>query len=179
MAGPCQSCAERAWFLERNIVVAQYSGVMRELFHNLKFNNVRSLYRHCIDHAHRRLDAAGLSLSAVTAIPMNRRKRWTRGYNQSELIARELARRIRVPYLRLLRETPGAGTQREMGYRDRFLNALDRYRVIDPEAVCGHRILVVDDIFTTGATLNEAARQLRKAGAREVFSLTIARAGIK
>jgi ComF family protein len=121
--------------------------------------------------------AAGVEM--VTSVPMNRDKKWERGFNQSELMARRLAQRLGMPYIALLAENPRSATQRKLHSRDRYLNVLGRYRAINSTAAFGKRVLLVDDVLTTGATINECARMLFSGGASDVIALTVARAGIK
>jgi ComF family protein len=107
------------------------------------------------------------------------KKKWKRGYNHSEDISKVLSGLLKKPYRELLYEKRKRGGQKFLGYRERFLNIINRFGVKKDADFSGRRILLVDDIFTTGATINECARVLRSKGALEVFSLTIARTGIK
>ena len=115
----------------------------------------------------------------VTSVPINRIKKWRRGFNQSELIAKAVAERMGKQYRILLKDRYKFKTQKKLSYRDRFLNILNRYKIINEKFIRGKNILVIDDIFTTGATLNECARILLSAGASKVYSLTMAGADIK
>jgi ComF family protein len=152
---------------------------MKKLLHELKFGRVRKLHRFLGDLACAGLAGRGISADLITWVPMNPKKRRDRGFNQSELIARVMSKRTGIPCRSLLSERRGAGKQRELGLRDRFINILGRYEAASGASLSGQSVLLVDDIFTTGATINECARQLRNAGARSVISLTMARADIK
>jgi predicted amidophosphoribosyltransferase len=100
-----------------------------------------------------------------------------RGYNQSDVLARALARQWRIPVLSELlvrtRETP---TQTALTPETRLANVAGAFAVAKPPASAV--LLVVDDVFTTGATLAEAARALEQAGAKKVYGITFARAPI-
>ncbi len=177
-SGACSVCGTRAWYVDENIVVADYRGTMRTAVRKYKFSGARRLARPFAELAAQRItDAEGATTcDIVTAVPMGRTKRWRRGYNQSEEVARLVARRLGVPYRRLLRENRGALVQKTLGYRERFLNILGRFSVSPRRMPDGARVLVVDDIFTTGATINECARVLKGAGARAVYGCALARA---
>ena len=110
---------------------------------------------------------------------MNRVKKWERGFNQSELIAKRLSATLNKPYLSILKEKSSYKTQKTLGYRERFLNIMDRYKIQNIKKIKGKNILIIDDVFTTGATINECARIIKSFGAENVYSLTIARADIK
>jgi len=110
---------------------------------------------------------------------MNRIKKWERGFNQSELIAKWLSETLNKPYLPLLKEKSHYKTQKTLSYRERFLNILDRYKILNIKKISSKNILIIDDVFTTGATINECARIIKSFGGANVYSLTIARADIK
>lgn len=177
--GLCPVCSGRRWYLDANITVAAYDGVMKSLLRELKFGRVRKLHAVLGDLAYSELAGRRVSADVMTWVPMNPKKRRDRGFNQSELIARRVSKRTGIPCRRLLSERRGAGKQRDLGLRDRFINILGRYETAAGARLSGQSVLLVDDIFTTGATINECARQLMNAGARNVISLTMARADIK
>ena len=175
----CPVCAGRHWYLDANIAVAEYRGVMKSILRELKFGRVRKLHAVLGGLAAAAVSARGVPADIITWVPMNAGKKRDRGFNQSELIARLLSRKTGIPCREMLYERRGAGVQRRLGLRDRFINILDRYETAAGADVSGRSVLVVDDIFTTGATVNECARQLKNAGARKVISVTMARADIK
>ncbi len=116
----------------------------------------------------------------ITPVPLSSRKKWKRGFNQSGVVARMIARRAGIRYAELLLEQGMSRRQKTLGFGERFFNVMGRYAVRSGVSL-EHTpsVLIVDDVFTTGATVNECARILRQAGARRVFSVTMARAGIK
>ena len=110
-------------------------------------------------------------------VPLHlQRLRW-RGFNQAQLLARPLARAAGVPLdpysLQRVRPTR---PQVELDEKERRRNVAGAFRVSRPKAVAGHRILLVDDVYTTGATVDECSRVLLRAGARSVDVLALARA---
>jgi ComF family protein len=120
--------------------------------------------------------------SALMPIPLAPKRLRERGYNQSEVLARALARQWRIPVLVnalvRARETP---TQTALTPETRLANVAGAFRVIDDQCsmINDHStLIIVDDVFTTGATLAEAARALEQAGARRVTGVTFARAAI-
>lgn len=111
----------------------------------------------------------------LTWIPISRQRKRSRGYDQSELLAKALAEELGwelTPTLRKIRNTRPQSTMG--GAPQRRANILGAYQVIDPDLVRDKRILLVDDIITTGATASEAARMLLTAGAKEVKLATLA-----
>jgi len=135
---------------------------------------MRRIHRHLGEIMYNAVKGESLDADVVTSVPMTGAKVWKRGFNQSELVARGLAARLGCEYRDLLAEKGSSRTQKDLQYRDRFLNILGRYAP-GKAAIRGRKVLLVDDVFTTGATLNECARVLRDAGAVKVFAVTIAR----
>jgi competence protein ComFC len=113
----------------------------------------------------------------LVPVPLHRARRRERGFNQSKLLARELARPRRLPVLtgslvKLRNAPPQAGLRAT----DRERNVIGAYAVRRPERVRGWTLVLVDDVTTTGATLRECARVLMEAGAKEVRVITLAQA---
>ncbi len=115
--------------------------------------------------------------SALAPIPLAPKRLRQRGYNQSDALARALGRQWRVPVLpHLLARTRETPTQTALTPETRLANVAGAFAVARPRAPSV--VILVDDVFTTGATLAEAARALAQAGATRVMGVTFARAAI-
>lgn len=115
------------------------------------------------------------SWDLITWVPLSRRRLRERGYDQARLLAAETAKRLGTEAVRTLEKPVNTARQSATGSREkRAANISGAYRVPDPALVAGRRILLIDDIVTTGATLSEAARTLRTAGAAEVVCAALA-----
>ena len=159
--------------------MGRYRGTLRSLIHLLKFSDRPDLAVPLAARAHtflRRKGTAVLPVDLLVPVPLPLTRRLRRGYNQSTELAVALARRMDVAVERSclgrrLRGRPQAGlpaTRREANVRGAFF--LRRLA-----AVRGRAVLLVDDIWTTGATLRECARILRGGGARRVTAFSLAR----
>lgn len=115
----------------------------------------------------------------VMAVPMHWLKRWARGFNQAELLAKPVAHRLGVPLARNLKRRKLGKSQAGLDFADRMTNLKNAFYLRHPEQLAGRRILLVDDVFTTGATLRSAASLLKQAGARRVCALALARAELR
>ena len=113
---------------------------------------------------------------AVVPVPLHWRQRWQRGFNQSELLARGIARRRGVPVIAALRRVRHTATQTGLSNTSRRRNVAGAFEVRHRRPVAGKRILLVDDVMTTGSTVAACAAALRRAGALRVVVLTVARA---
>jgi ComF family protein len=110
------------------------------------------------------------------AVPLYPKRERERGYNQSALLAQRLARRVGIPFRgRLLWRHRPTATQTHLTAAQRVHNVMGVFSVPWTRPVRGARIVLVDDVMTTGATVNECARALKAAGAAAVMVLTVAR----
>ncbi|MFQ5789289.1 MAG: ComF family protein [Acidobacteriota bacterium] len=114
--------------------------------------------------------------AAVVPVPLHRRRRRQRGYNQAELLARTVAALAGVPLRRgVLSKIKPRPPQAELSAKARLTNAVGAYHARLPAWLRGRDVLLVDDVFTTGATAEACARALLTAGAASVDVLTVAR----
>ncbi len=114
-------------------------------------------------------------IDCIMAVPLSPRKQRERSYNQAGLLGRDLARRLHLPCRAGLVRCHDTMSQTHLNMVSRRRNVRGAFAARIPEWIRGRRILVVDDVMTTGATLDECARILRRAGAVSVYALTVAR----
>ena len=153
-----------------------YDGVVREGVRRLKFHQqpqiAETLGREMAAFA--RNVYAGIQIDLVSFVPMTRREKRERRYNQSELLAKAAAQELLLPCVPTLEKLYETRRQRTLDHRRRSGNVFGVFEAIDPAAIADKRILLCDDLRTTGATLTECAKMLRIRGAREVLCLTAA-----
>ena len=174
----CAACRRRPPAFDRGAVACDYADVVRAIVHAFKYDGRRSLARPLgrllREAGHAVLDGA----DAVVPVPLHPWKRMRRGFNQ----AADLARMLDLPVRPVLRRSRATRTQAGLTPRQRRHNmagafALARWPCRARETAIRHQVLVlVDDVMTTGATLDACARVLKRAGAKEVRTLTLARA---
>ncbi|MGE4548534.1 MAG: ComF family protein [Intestinibacillus sp.] len=109
----------------------------------------------------------------VTYVPISFGRFWERGYNQSELVARRLARQFALPCVPLLQKRAFVARQSDKLKAERKQNVENVFRLRRGVALTGQRVLLVDDVLTTGATLSACARALRQGGAERVFAVAM------
>jgi competence protein ComFC len=108
-------------------------------------------------------------------VPLHRQRQSERGYNQADLIARPLARRLRIPYRAvLLTRTKPRPDKRILSISERWESVRGAFATRPGSRIDNLRVLLVDDVMTTGATLDACAKALRQAGAKSVIGLTVA-----
>ncbi len=151
-----------------------FEGSLQKLIHLFKYGKVESLAGPLSRLLLRALPR-DLNFDHVMAMPMHWRKRWERGFNQAELLAMPLARRFGLKLSGNLRRKRYTKSQAGLDERERRENLKGSFAVRRPEQITSKRVLLIDDVFTTGATLRAAAEALKNAGAVHVSVLTLAR----
>ncbi|MER2151927.1 MAG: ComF family protein [Candidatus Limivicinus sp.] len=151
-----------------------YTGAVQKSLQRYKFHGGAAYYRLYAGLMAECIRAYGETYDRVCWVPLSRKSLRQRGYDQAELLAEEVGRQMNLPCERLLVKIRNNRTQSRTGsMQERLENVKGVYRCC--KAPAGERILLVDDIVTTGATLSEAAGTLLDAGAKSVTGLTVAR----
>ena len=151
-----------------------FEAELRELIHVFKYGRVETLAGPLGRFLALALPRAE-RFDVVVPMPLHWMRQWKRGFNQSELLAREIARRGGTPMRNLVRRSKSTSPQAGLTNAKRRANVSGAFHVRRPEQVRGLRILLVDDVMTTGATASACARELKRAGAARVALLTVAR----
>jgi ComF family protein len=184
----CAPCRMAPPEFERAAAWGVYSGGMREAIQLLKYERAESVARplgRLLVRVIERMGEGGMERELVViAVPLFAAKQRQRGYNQSVLLAEEAMRslerngsgwRLNAAHRAVIR-TRQTESQFGLISRERRRNLRGAFTVKDPAAVSGSNVLLIDDIYTTGATARECARVLRQAGATKVWVATVARA---
>ena len=187
--GACRSCLrklpyvpggerrEKTKNVSRCIVPLYYRDAVRESLLRYKFEGItayKDIYAELIADAVRE---SGEACDVITWAPLSKKRLKKRGYDQTELIARALSARLNLPCVRTLEKVRDNPPQSSIDdERERKKNVSGVYRCIDMDAVRGKRLLFVDDIVTSGATIAECAGVLKDCGAESVIAAAVASA---
>ncbi|MBQ7209101.1 MAG: YraN family protein [Lentisphaeria bacterium] len=158
-----------------SISLFEHRGLGRTLIHKLKYGGHPELARPLGRLGADAVSEAGFAPDLVTAVPMHWLRKALRSYDQAALFGESAARYLHVPFRVLLKRTRLGRRQATLGRTARLKNLRGAFVCVSPERVAGKKILLVDDVYTTGSTLTAAAKELVKAGAAAVFLLTISR----
>ena len=168
---------EKAEFVERVVAPFRYGDEVKESIHRYKFggrDHYAGIYAAYMADA---LRESHMEFDVLSYVPLHPRRRRSRGYDQAELLARELGKLLGAEVKPLLKKVRNAPPQSgKTGAAERRANISGCYALLDGAEAENRRILLVDDVFTTGATLSECARVLLMAGAEEVSAVTVANA---
>lgn len=171
MSTPCPRCAGGSHSLDAILAVVEFDGLGREAVHALKYHE-----RHAISGLLGRLMAESARSSEATLVVPTRlhpRRRRERGYDQASLLGAHVARSLRIQHApRVLRRTRYTRQQALLDGDDRRHNVAGAFNAAT--SLVGQRVLLVDDVMTTGATLSAAAEAMKAAGAESVCGLVFA-----
>ncbi len=173
----CPRCETRPPVLKQLRSWAAFSGPLRRALHRIKYRRDMALADTLtVSLATFYRNALQWHLDMVIPVPLSARRRKERGYNQAALFALPFALALRLPYRpRALERIRHTRSQVDLSWRERQQNVAGAFRAV-PKHVAGKDVLLMDDVATTGATLNACAAALHEAGARAVYALTVARA---
>jgi ComF family protein len=173
--GRCGLCRAGLRGFDAAYCYGAYGGELRDVIHLFKYDRIKPLARPLGDLL---LEALPLdeSFDAVAPVPLHWRRRWQRGFNQSEMLGRIVARRRGIPLRDVLRRVRATDAQAGLSHTARRKYVAAAFGVRAGERLDGQRWLLVDDVMTTGSTVAACARALKKAGAARVAVLTVARA---
>jgi ComF family protein len=173
--GQCAMCRLGLSGFDSAFTYGSYEGALRKLIHLLKYDGMRPLARPFGDFLARALPR-DQRFDLVVPMPLHWRRRWDRGFNQAELLACEVAKRWNVPVRNIARRTRATSPQAGLTHAKRRANVTGAFSVKRGTRLDGMRVLLVDDVLTTGASAGACARALKRAGARHVVLVTVARA---
>lgn len=172
--GRCALCRNGLTGFDAAFAWGDYSGSLRQLIHLFKYSGCSPLAEPlgiCMSRALPRSQAFDL----IVPMPLHWRRRLGRGFNQSEALARVLARRIGTPVSNAIQRRKATPPQAGLTSAERRTNMSGAFRVSKRKQVAGRHVLLVDDVLTTGATAGACAAALKRAGAARVTVLTLAR----
>lgn len=180
MSNYCLVCKNK----KRNFDIARstffYQSLVVKCIVDFKFNSAKFLAKplsYFLAETYRRYNFCA---DMLVCVPMTNNKLKKRGYNQADLLAKNLSCLIDVPYIEnALIKVKDTQSQVDLKFNERNKNIEKAYKVKNKQIFSNMKVLLVDDVLTTGATCDECARVLKNAGAEKIFVLTLARTHIK
>ena len=174
----CANCANRHLHFEAAVSAYRSRGVAREVVHRFKYGrqiHLRRLLGDWLVEALKDSRLAARRFDLVVPVPLHPARQRERGFNQAELLAAELRRVSGLTVRNVLQRTRYTATQTQFDRSERMENLRGAFRLRRGSNVQDLRMLLVDDVLTTGSTLSECASVLREAGALSVHAVTAAR----
>ncbi len=166
-------------YILKIISASYYKGTIRQMIHTFKYEGIKE-----IAHTLAQLMYYSIVIpqtTYITAVPLHNNRLLERGFNQSAVVAQELAELTKIPYLDLLERVAFTQPQAEIKDQEqRKLNVVNQFalnKCVTSDQLKDATVLIIDDVCTTGSTLNECAKVLKAAGVTEVIGLTVAHGG--
>ncbi|MEG1361367.1 MAG: ComF family protein [Lachnospiraceae bacterium] len=171
----CYDCERHKHEYIRGRGVWIYNHALKESIYRFKYANKREYAAFYAQQMYEQLGEwiQSLGVDAIIPIPLHSKKKRQRGYNQSELIAKALSARIKIPVnTRLLIRDKNTGPQKERNDIERKINLKNAFKIRTNELQL-KKILLLDDIYTTGSTIDAAAKVLKESGALEIYFISV------
>ena len=163
---------------EELMYIFKYEGQVRKLILDYKFNEKSYMYKTFVNFLlnDKKIFENIKKYDKIIPVPISKKRYKERGYNQSLLIAREIAKNEKVKLRNnVISKVKNNNTQSKLNKEERAENVKNVYKITNNKEIIDKNILLIDDIFTTGATLNECSKMLKQASAKKVDVLTIAK----
>ena len=172
--GVCAACRSGLRGFDTAASFGFYEGTLRGLIHLFKYSGMKPLARPLAEYLERALSVDD-RFDVVVPVPLHWRKKMDRGFNQSELLAKYLAKRRQIPVMNALRRKRTTAAQASLAIAGRRRNVAGAFTARPKANLAGKRILLIDDVMTTGATASACAAALKRGGAKSVSLVTLAR----
>lgn len=174
--GVCFECKSKNYEFEQAVSTFEYSGKVLKALHDFKYKGVEQNFEPLGEYMCETFFSWDICPDVITFVPMTAKKLKQRGFNQAELLARFVAKHVNIPCAEIVEKLKDNLVQASLNYEARQQNIKDCF-VVKPDyrkLIKGTTILLIDDIFTTGATSNEISKILKHAGAEKIYVLTLA-----
>jgi ComF family protein len=175
----CANCAHRTIYFDAAVSAYRGHGIVRQIIHEFKYGrqiHLRHLVARWLNSALNDERLRESHFDVIMPVPLHPARQRERGFNQASLLAELLSAQTSIPVKPLLERTRYTTTQTALDRSERMENLHNAFRLRKNADVRGLRVLLVDDVLTTGSTLNECARILKRASAFSVHAATAARA---
>jgi ComF family protein len=173
--GLCNDCLKMEKIFDKNLALFQYKDKTKELINDFKYHNKSYLYKMFGFQMVRFLkDIKMTNIEAIVPVPIHKSKELNRGYNQSELLASYISFNLGLPMLKLVKRNKDTIPQSRLEGYARWNNMSGAF-AINKGMQLPDRVLLVDDIYTTGSTVNECSKVLKLNGTDNIICLAIAR----
>lgn len=171
----CYDCKKKSHLFEKNLALWEYDENIKRAIYGFKYSNKRYYARFFADEVYRRFqkEISSWEAEVIIPVPLHSTKKKIRGYNQAELISVELSKLSGIPIdSQILIRSKNTLPQKEFNDKER-LNNIEKAFQITENGVKYKKVILVDDIYTTGATLDECTKVLKGAGVEWVYCICL------
>lgn len=171
--GVCLNCKNHNFYFDYARAVFIYEGAVKQAIHKMKISSAKYITEAFASSMYYYFKGLNWNIDFITFIPMHKSRLKFRGYNQAKELAIQLANKLNKPLIDCFEKIKNTPNQTSLSGKDRQENLKGAFKLIHKD-VKDKNILIIDDIFTTGATSNEVSKLLRNKNANKIYVLTIA-----
>lgn len=171
----CPDCNRSEKYFDMAFSCFQYKDMGKTIIHKLKYEGCRDISHTLAPLMHQKIADEGIKVDAVVPVPIHRSKEESRGFNQAQLIAEDIAAILDIPLWNCIMRTKETKEQFKLDKINRILNIHDAFCMnLLYNNVKYEKVLLVDDVYTTGSTVDECSRILKQHGVKRIFVVTAA-----
>lgn len=166
---------ESAIYYDENYSLYSYNQILQSLIFYFKTKSIKGLHKYFSNEIFNYIINNKILADIITFVPVLNTKKKKRGFNQTEIIAKRISKKMKINCIDTLSLDRNKIDQKKLNFTQRYFNIIGSFKIKKNvfKNIKNKDILIIDDIFTTGATINECSRILKKNGAKRVFSLTL------
>ena len=174
----CKSEIKRVHQQEEIMAYGYYGGVLKKLILNLKYHKSFIAGKVLADLLCQIIIEKKLSIDCICYVPISKDSLKKRGFNQCSVLAKNISSILDIPVIDCLVKVKETKEQKLLGKEERMKNILDAFEIKNKEKLFKKNILLIDDVYTTGATINECKKKIEKCNINKIYLLTIAKSNI-
>ena len=174
----CKSEIKRVHQQEEIMAYGYYGGVLKKLILNLKYHKSFISGKVLADLLCQIIIEKKLSIDCICYVPISKDSLKKRGFNQCSVLAKNISSILDIPVIDCLVKVKETKEQKLLGKEERMKNILDAFEIKNKEKLFKKNILLIDDVYTTGATINECKKNIEKCNINKIYLLTIAKSNI-
>ena len=174
----CKSEIKRVHQQEEIMAYGYYWGVLKKLILNLKYHKSFIAGKVLADLLCQIIIEKKLSIDCICYVPISKDSLKKRGFNQCSVLAKNISSILDIPVIDCLVKVKETKEQKLLGKEERMKNILDAFEIKNKEKLFKKNILLIDDVYTTGATINECKKNIEKCNINKIYLLTIAKSNI-
>lgn len=170
----CSYCFNKSFYFDKAISCIEYSDISKSMILGFKYKNKTYMAKYISNIMKEKLDLENIKFDYITFVPLHKKRMRKRGFNQSEKIAKELGKMIDIPILDCIYRKSNTNRLYNLNRKERKIELKNAFLVKENiNYVNGKNILLIDDIFTTGSTVNEISKLLKLNNVNKIFVMTL------
>ena len=168
----CEFCKNKTYYFDKVISCVEYTETSKKIVFDFKYKSKTYLSKIISQMMKEKLESESIECDCILSVPLHKKRYKERGFNQSEKIARYLSKEMNIPYLNLITRNTYTRKLYNLDYKERRIELRNTFKIKNIDKVRNKKVLIVDDIFTTGATVNEISKLLKKENISNIYVVT-------